>query len=248
MLIVDYRKVSQQSILKKVRANHWQSGISLIRNFPLENRKLKAFALQLGLPSKCSLEKANTNKKIVESGFIHRVEAEKYPPVNSSGSIVISRSNRSFALHTDEYFAPDPSDMLVMVCYRGCPLNGGATLVCKVKNIVGHLSQRCLSELAKPQFQHPCGLVPVLQRFGQLWFVRFNPYDLADLSRLANRPNVSRIACLNKFGAVALQKSQRLHLKRGDCIILNNWTNLHGREAFASTSDRLLKRVRIRSI
>ena len=76
--------------------------------------------------------------------------------------------------------------------------------------------------------------------------VRFNRAECAGAAQAQGRELCAVQALwLERFQALFEQSATRLRLAAGDLLIVDNWRVLHGRDAFAADSGRLLKRLRI---
>lgn len=226
-----------------------QGGAVLVAGMPTndDNAALTHLALSLGVPTTTPVARADKGgEQVVESGFVHRVQALKVPLQSTFGSAVISTSKDAFDCHTDEYFMDRPADIVMMHCVVA-DAEGGATLLARAKDVVGRLDESAQRALASPLFPHPNGPKRILGGSREDPELQFNPHEIYGFYRYTEQtaPDlvVQALTCLER---AMEQAAIEFHLMPQDCLVLDNKRVLHGRRAFDPASRRLLKRVRIR--
>lgn len=232
-----------------VRRELLQSGAIIIRGLPrsADNAELVALSMLLGTPSETSIVPAGEASEVVESGFIHRVESQQTPVLNASGHPVLSLCSGEFECHTDEYFLDVPAALVLLHCVRNDPDGGGLSLVLPCRVLLEFLEDSVKDLLSRRMYPHPTQLVSVLDRESGETRVRYNRYEVEGYYRAAGVPVPSVIQqVFDRVSQVARDRATRVHLSEGDCLVLDNYSVLHGRTAFDGRSPRLLKRVRLR--
>lgn len=216
-------------------------GAVRLRGVPLDsaNGPLLEVARQLG---PISMRALTRHPRLLEPAGVQRIEALPDGVRDQYGKPLRSANNTHFALHTDESFHAEPARWVLLHCWSPAGY-GGNTLLADACAVLAAADRPTRLAFEQIRLRYPCGDMTTFDARGR---VRFNPAEIDALvadggSSEAPRPH----AWLQRFESLFANAAQQLALASGDLLVIDNWRVLHGREAFASPSDRLLKRVRV---
>lgn len=216
----------------------------LIEGFPThQNAPLLNAAAALG---PLSLDGINSPSVQAQDSFVHLISVRTEPAIDPNGNQMLSTTNMATPLHTDEYFSKTPAKFVFMLCIRQSD-TGGESTVASLTDIMSNLSDLTVRVLCEAAFPFEQGPVPILKKEDSSWSVRFNYLEI--MRAAAKTGQV--LSDIQKKSVIDLQNAANLHCERfrlspGDCLVVNNFEILHGREAFPADSGRLLKRVRVK--
>lgn len=199
-----------------------------------DDNALEALSHALGIPL---LEKDN-----LREGMVCRVEVEH-------------RANRPYAStslhfpgHTDCVDYAEPPDTVLLLCEQPAA-RGGESFAAHLDDFLPLLSPDDIFALHDAQFYFRFGYFPVLTLKQRQVRIRYNRIML-ELFKPEQNPETE--ALLDRLDQAIAAVSFQFSLKRGDCLILNNHTTVHGRGAFSDDQSddkrdrtRLLKRSRL---
>lgn len=186
----------------------------------------------------------------LENGYVYRVESDvERQEVDFDGQHITSQTSHYFACHTDGYRSKLPASVVLLMCVRRSRL-GGETLVSPLDHILAGLAPEEVKLLRKPRYPSKAGFGPILYGSAERPSVRFNYLEIERYCQLNGYEMPAALKeVLNKFRGATVEVRARFRflLNPGECLILDNRRVLHGRTEFAPHSDRLLKRVWVRS-
>jgi alpha-ketoglutarate-dependent taurine dioxygenase len=209
-----------------------------------DNAPLVELGRRLGSTSWQGIRKGAPN---LENDGVNRVESMDQPMRDAIGNAVLSSNADEFPLHTDDSYSPAPARYVLMHCWQADPAGGGVSWVAQVDRIVALAPQDLIERLTTVQYTTPYGNARVLWRDdAQRWCVRFNRRDMIGFAKLRfHSMSEQKKQDLATFETLAMQCVEKVALKSGDCIVVDNHRVLHGRSAFNPASERLIKRLRI---
>ena len=216
-------------------------GYLLIGGVPLDadNHSLRAFGAELGQPSLRALAQ---RAGLVEPGGVQRVEALPTTPLDQYGKPLLSAASAAFALHTDESFCEVPARWVLLHCWRPAA-SSGDTLLADAQDVFDRADRVTQIALQQLRLPFPFGDAVTIDAARR---VRFNRTECAAAAQAQGRElSPVQALWLERFQALFQPSVTRLQLTAGDLLIVDNWRLLHGRDAFAADSGRLLKRLRI---
>lgn len=157
-----------------------------------------------------------------------------------------SRTNKPLEMHTDSSYQARPHEFVAFQMVRADP-DGGDTLLVPVEHVVDALGPEMVATLKQAPIPFGRGDFPILWDRNGSSNIRYyrSQIDTArqDGDRLTRR-DLSCMAALDE----ALQRPDnqfQFHLRAGETLFLHNTKVLHGRTGFASSSTRLMYRIRI---
>jgi alpha-ketoglutarate-dependent taurine dioxygenase len=207
------------------------------------NASLLALGRQLGELSGQGSHKGAPN---LENDGVNRVENMDKPMRDAVGNAVLSSNADVFPLHTDDSYSPRPARYVLMHCWQADE-NGGESWLAHVDKIVALAPSDLIERLTTRLYTTPYGSAPVLRRDAQQqWRVRFNQRDMIGFAKLRSTLITGQQRSdLAAFETLAMKCLEKVALRTGDCIVVDNHRALHGRSAFNPASRRLIKRLRI---
>jgi len=210
-------------------------GAVLITDFPIESdgATLVRFGAALGTLS-------TRDVTVPLNEWVQRVEALDNAVKEPGGYEVLSASSKLFPCHTDEFFERDPAQMVLQLSVRAAECGGGQTLLAFLNDIWTQLNADSIDILSQCEFPARFGSTPILVATDRGRRVRYNRGRLLQYELTENQMN----AVEDLERAINVVK-QCFLMRPGDCLVLNNWTVLHGRTDFAENSSRLLLRMRV---
>ncbi|MGE4071244.1 MAG: TauD/TfdA family dioxygenase [Lysobacterales bacterium] len=217
------------------------AGALRISGVPLhpDNDALRAMAAELGPVSTRGL---SHRAGLVESGAVQRVEALPGPVLDQYAKSLRSASSEAFALHSDESFCVQPARWVLLHCCQPAE-TGGDTLLLAVEEILAQVPREVRIALEQLRLPYPCGDRVTIEPSGML---RFNAEEVESAALRRGVPlSLPQRGWLARFEQLFARQARRLRLDAGDLLIIDNWRVLHGRTAFAASSGRLLKRLRV---
>jgi len=139
-------------------------------------------------------------------------------------------------MHIDLLNAERPPDLTALFCVREDPLGGGENLVSNLQTAVEQLSPTDIEILMQKifregQFYGLSGVgkeldpFPVLTRLATLWQVRFSGKMIPSLHDGAEKRT------LEKFESLLIQNQERVPLKAGQLLVMNQFLIAHARQA-----------------
>jgi alpha-ketoglutarate-dependent taurine dioxygenase len=183
----------------------------------------------------------------LENDGVNRVESMDQPLRDAVGNEALSSNAAEFPLHTDDAYSPAPARFVLMHCWQADASGGGESWIAHVNQIVALAPPDLIERLTTQPYTTPYGQTCILMRdtSGQ-WHVRFNHRDMLGYAKLRFQfVSEQKRQDLAAFAALAMQCVERITLKPGDCIVVDNHRVLHGRSNFDPKSGRLIKRLRI---
>ncbi len=217
------------------------AGVLRLRSVPLDpdNQALRAIAAELGPVSTRGLAQ---RAGLVESGAVQRVEALPGPVLDQYAKSLRSASSEAFALHSDESFCVQPARWVLLHCWQPAE-SGGDTLLLTADEILAQVPREVRIALEQLRLPYPCGDRVTIEASGEL---RFNAEEVESAALRRGIPlSLPQRGWLVRFEQLFARQARRLRLEAGDLLIIDNWRVLHGRTAFAASSGRLLKRLRV---
>lgn len=189
------------------------------------------------------------------SGVIHEVMPR---PDVADGDL--SSSAARFPLHTDSTFLLAPHDYVALACQVSADDAGGRSLVVHVDDVRARIERRAgsevlaaLAEAAFPFLVRDPSCEPGTRRFPIFacsetgWTVRYRSDAVASAlaqtrTELSARHRMALLALEDALADAELYSS--FMLRPGDVALLDNRHTLHGREAIADGSPRVLRRLK----
>lgn len=219
-----------------------RSGAVIVSSLPDEPREeaLLDLARAIGTPRKQALLGAS------KGTYVFHIHVRRDPLKTPLGRDVASHSHEPFDWHTDEFFALEPADIVLLHCVRPDSNGGGASLLCHIDDVARKLGPHQLEKLQQAVYPHARGQTNILQRQENTWLVRYNRMLIAEEigKRRLNLDPEAQNTLLALDAAIELSREEVV-LSAEDCLIVDNLRVLHGRTAFSPESTRLLKRVRL---
>jgi alpha-ketoglutarate-dependent taurine dioxygenase len=203
------------------------------------NQALRAMAAELGSVSTRGL---SHRAGLVESGAVQRVQALPGRVVDQFAKSLRSAGSDAFALHTDESFCLQPARWVLLHCWQPADL-GGDTLLLTADEMLAQAPREARIALEQLRLPYPCGDRVTIEPSGA---ARFNTEEVECAALRRGIPlSLPQRGWLARFEQFFARNARRLRLDAGDLLIIDNWRVLHGRTAFAASSGRLLKRLRV---
>jgi alpha-ketoglutarate-dependent taurine dioxygenase len=183
----------------------------------------------------------------LENDGVNRVEKMDTPMRDAIGNPVLSSNSEEFPLHTDDSYSPNPARYVLMHCWQADVAGGGESWLAHVDQIAALASPDLLERLSTQPYTTPYGSATVLRRGKDArWAIRFNKRDMIGFAHLrCTFLSQQKRDDLAAFELLAMQCKEKVSLRQGDCIVVDNHRVLHGRSAFNPASGRLIKRLRI---
>ena len=218
-------------------------GIILIKDIPINesNYFLKDYSRKLGVPSIVSNRYPN-----IQDGYIHILENTIQPIINKLGKEVISSTSHKFDLHTDEFFSLNMADYVILFCQEKDEKNEGLSTYAHLEDIISDISSNWINLLLGNNFPCRNRLIPILFYENGKLRIRFNSYEILDnLTLVGSDRSILINDIVQGVSKILSKHKKKILLLKGDCLIINNKTTLHGRTGFDFNSSRLFKRIRI---
>ena len=193
-----------------------------------DNAALEALCRELGEPL---LEPHNLG-----GGMVCRVEVEQ------KQTRPYANTPWHFPGHTDCSDHARPPDTVLLLCEQPAA-SGGGSFVAPLAQVLETLALDDVFGLQEPQFFFRYGYLPILGLHRGRVGIRYNRVMLEMFTPPDQDPGVPGL--LDRLDQAVEAASFSFSLRQGDCLILNNYTTLHGRTAFEDDGQRLLKRVRL---
>jgi alpha-ketoglutarate-dependent taurine dioxygenase len=215
-----------------------RDGALVVWDFPIAtDAPLVRFASDLGRVSETAVTAAGGGRSLV-----HDVAALPEPLLNPHGQVVLSTTTDPFDLHTDDYFLPEPSDVVILLCVRQAGV-GGESLIAPLDEVLGRLDATTRALLHEPVFPTPFGPVAILTEVGGSARVRYNRSTIRLLAANGVAVPAPHADALDAFDGAARASSRTFRLSAGQCLVADNGRLLHGRRAFEG--HRLLRRMKV---
>lgn len=154
------------------------------------------------------------------------------------GNTILSTTASGFSLHTDGYNLVEPPRFVLLLRVSGedeAPLSSVSDAVAAIASLPA--KDRAL--LRRPLYGSAVGELPVLDTVRGLSRVRFNAVEM-------RRWSSARVRAERAIATIApalRDVERRIRLRRGDCLVMDNWRMCHGREALPQDSKRVLLRM-----
>jgi alpha-ketoglutarate-dependent taurine dioxygenase len=180
------------------------------------------------------------------SNYLHRVEICKESVKDRYGFRPLSTTDSAIACHTEDYFTPNPSDIVIFQCVRQ-DHDGGQSIISYLDDILYHLDIDVLNCLKECEYPSYFGKVAVIGTdiHGKYW-IRYNRSTLNKASDVINLRLSKEYKNALDYLDIAINKSQIIFpLQPNDIWLLNNRRVMHGRTALSKETSRLLKRVKL---
>jgi hypothetical protein len=172
------------------------------------------------------------------------VEALQEVLCDDRGAPIHSTDADVFPPHTDGVALESPYDFLMLFCERRDPV-GGLSICIPLDEVVDKLSLHERRYLMQPIYVFPSGPRPIITRAGDQRRIRYNRGEIESIDApLAAQQEATEILDRLDVTLEELGKEHRFLLAERHCLIAHNHRVLHGRTAFARSSNRLLKRLR----
>jgi alpha-ketoglutarate-dependent taurine dioxygenase len=223
-----------------------QKGWAVASNIAIESNNAALIALGQSF-GKTSMQGSHRGAPNLENDGVNRVENMDQPLRDAAGNPVLSSNADEFPLHTDDSYSPEPARYVLMHCWQPDTSGGGESWVSHVEQALSLAPPDLIDRLASHPYATPYGSACVLTRdaVGR-WQVRFNRRDMLGFAKLRFQfVSEQQKQDLAAFELLAMKCVERIPLKRGDCIVVDNHRVLHGRSSFNPISGRLIKRLRI---
>lgn len=217
-------------LIEQIQVTLASLGGCVVQGLPCseDNAALEALARNLGEPL---LEPHNLN-----GGMVCRiaVEAGETRPYASTPW--------HFPAHTDCTDYLHPPQIVLLLCEQ--PANeGGLSFVALVPQVLEQLAADDIFALQESRFYFRFGYLPILTLNRGRVAMRYSRQMLEMFKQPEQTSETNEL--LDRLDQAIEAVSFGFRLNRGDCLILNNQTTVHGRTAFGDDGSRLLKRVRI---
>lgn len=159
-------------------------------------------------------------------------------------STAYSRTNQSLDLHTDSTYIPSPHEICIFQMVRADKAGGDTTMM-PVGDIVDALDPGMRAVLERPVFPFGKGPLPILWKRDGAQNIRYYRTQIRQSG--GDALPAEELAAMDALDAVLQDDARRhrFHLAAGETIFMQNTKVLHGRTAFAETSDRLMYRIRV---
>ncbi|SLN60032.1 Taurine catabolism dioxygenase TauD, TfdA family [Roseovarius albus] len=191
------------------------------------------------------------HKEGVKPDMIERVSCtrvaikEGIDPIGNNAT-AYSRTNQKIPLHTDSSYRASPHEFVAFQMIRP-DAEGGETTLATVEDVINALDDFTQEVLSFPIYPFGKLRVPILWETASGPHIRYYRSQLdMDLEEADPPLPEPALAAVRRLDAVLENDSlqHRIKLEAGDVICLHNTKILHGRSAFAQTSDRLMFRLR----
>ncbi|MCX5202754.1 TauD/TfdA family dioxygenase [Streptomyces sp. NBC_00237] len=169
---------------------------------------------------------------------------------------VLAPREPALAPHTDRAGPPGPPRLLALLCVRPAP-TGGESFLISGSTVHDRLAATRPGELPLLYGDFHFGTEPGLARTGPVFArcddrltVHYNRHQIERGHRAAGDPlGTDRTRALDAFDALLADASLllRVSLRRGDLLLLDNTSVLHGRTAFTDHPDPLRQRCLTRA-
>ena len=178
--------------------------------------------------------------------YLHRVEVCKQPIKDRYGFRPLSTTDLAIPCHTEDYFMPAPSDIVIFQCIRQDD-QGGQSILAYLESVLSYLDEEILNYLKMCEYPSYFGKVAIIEEddYGRFQ-IRFNRGTLNKASTMTGLKLLPEYEAALYQLDLAVSKSQiSFNLQPYDIWIVNNKKALHGRTALSKETDRLLKRVKL---
>jgi alpha-ketoglutarate-dependent taurine dioxygenase len=244
--INSYEFSSNESLIDGIQQKFGKSDSIILHMPSVEESTILLFKL-MDILGTVSLEDI-TAPDFETSVCLHRVEASKDNIKGRYGFQPSSTTNCAIPCHTEDYFIPNPSDIMMLQCVRQ-DRDGGQSIVAFLEDILSELDFKVLQLLHQCAYPSYFGKVAILEHddYGRPK-IRYNRATLKKSLIINNLPFPQEYEEALDVLDGAIEKSQMyFHLRSGDIWIVNNKKVLHGRKALSMGTNRLLKRVKLYS-
>ena len=180
--------------------------------------------------------------------YIHLVCNSRIKKLDRFGLQTYSTTNLAIPCHTEDFFDEIPADILVLFCIKAAE-KGGESFLANVKGIVNKLDKKTIDLLQKPIFPSYSGYKKILNKIDSDFCISYSRV-IIDKAIEQYGLNCSEQAkkAINILDHVIEEEQNTITLVNNDILIIDNNRFLHGRTSFPDNSDRLLYRVKVRSI
>jgi alpha-ketoglutarate-dependent taurine dioxygenase len=194
-----------------------------------------------------SIDGVNTNSNSLEDGCIHVVTNRKSPALDPFGNRITSTTNDEFELHTDEYFAVEPSRFVFLLCSTQSS-SGGESTVALLDTVLEGVSKNAIELLQEKVFPSQVGNISILAKKQNSFIVRFNYLELqrSIQGQYGSLTSQKHLDAIDEFRLAASKRQVQFKLWPGDCLAIRNDQVLHGRLGYNADESRILKRLRVK--
>jgi alpha-ketoglutarate-dependent taurine dioxygenase len=244
MVTIDFLESTSAQIFESLRRELLLDGVVILSNFQSRDNSslLIQLANHLGKATTVGIRVPENN---LERNLIHQINSRTIPVRDKYGFIIQSTTNNPFFCHTDDYFSPNPVDIVIFHCLVQSRF-GGETKICYLKDLLKILPPTLLKELKKKQFPVHFGTTALIESNKKVTTIRYNRLEIERAEIVTNKElDKKQLELLNQLDRCITDCETIFKLGKYDCIIINNKTVLHGRLDFPKSSSRLLKRLRL---
>ena len=141
-----------------------------------------------------------------------------------------------------------PADVVIMLCVQPDDSGEGVSLLYYLSDLLKKLNADEIALLEAVAYPTQFGTTDLLRRKNRRISIRYNRLEIDRYAALTDASLTAKeMKLLLKVDDILSTGAevQRILLRTGDCLIVDNTKVLHGRSKFSSSSRRLLKRVRL---
>ncbi|MFN8576570.1 MAG: TauD/TfdA family dioxygenase [Candidatus Sericytochromatia bacterium] len=232
---IDFDK-DLETLSKYVKEAIKNTGVSIIRNFELskDDSIFIKFSEILGEPI--------NEERNIDGKTIYRVEINKKLDIPT-----YANTEYEFWCHTDCSDFDEPPDTIMLLCEKPSE-TGGETFLISIKEVCEKLSNNDIFLLTHKAFPIRGLIFPILTSVNDELYVRYNRVSIDTSTKIAGiELEPMYLNVINKLDRVINENKFIVKLNKGECLITNNNTILHGRNSFPENSNRLMKRIRLYS-
>lgn len=219
------------------------SEMCIVSNVPIDDQNKSFLSIAEGLGGEILRDRRMPKHSMESDSRIYRVEED---PLNTD-QYAHSATNEHFSLHTDCAHSLHPPELMMLLTCQPSS-TGGQTILVHIDEILSKLTDQMKSDLSQIEFPwwrgsiNVCAPILTKRNKNDQWLIRFNESTLRRETEL----NSSVQSLLDILKSFEQDPNHQLTLSSGDLLIVHNQRILHGRTAFPSNSQRLLKRLRMR--
>ena len=177
-----------------------------------------------------------------------RVQIDQEAAARESKGTRYSRTNQPLAFHTDSAHARRPHSLVAFAMVRPDRNGGGLSSVVCANDVVARLSAATRNALRQRCHDFGRGPMRVLWAQQAAPSIRYYRTQLQECALRKNEGIVKHGPALEELDQVLAELIEQTSfaLDAGDILFVNNQKALHARGGFASNSDRLMLRYRLR--
>lgn len=209
---------------------HLQKGtnIILIKKFPVADIPLQNCIRQLGVSIK---ESRNNNEQDV-----YDVRIKKQNDL----FISVANSNYTFPLHTDCADFDIIPNGIGLLCVEPAIEEEGVNTFMFANELIQKIPEDKFQELLAKKWNFRGQIRNILTLDGSKYKICYDRITMQSFSKLTQQEKEE----LNELETLFKELSFKVKLEKGDLVLFRNDLMLHGREAIAENSNRLVKRIR----